>query len=98
MKTQSRFAFVKRTFLNPASTRATSYVQAHVETGRDGPYKWGDNMIIIADCKSVIKLEYFLGNKKARRIALAKINLLIDTLTRFRDALVKEIESIEKAK
>ena len=98
MKTQSRFAFAKRAFLNPASTRATSYIQAHVETGHDGPYKWGDNMIIIADCKNVIKLEFFLGNKQARRIALVKINLLIDVLTRFRDALLKEIALIEKEK
>jgi hypothetical protein len=96
MKTQSRFAFAKRAFLNPVSTRATSYIQAHVETGPDGPYKWGDNMIILADCKNVIKLEFFLGNKAARRIALTKINLLIDILTRFREALMKEIARIEK--
>ena len=96
MKTPSRFAFAKRAFLNPGSTRATSYIQAHVETGYDGPYKWGDNTIMIADCKNVIKLEFFLGNKAARRIALAKINSLINILTLFRDALMKEIALIEK--
>ena len=53
-------------------------------------------MVILADCNHVIKLEFFLGTKKARRNALAKINLLIDVLTRFRDALVKQIELIEK--
>jgi hypothetical protein len=93
---KSKFAFAKRAFLNPASTRATSYIQAHVETGLNGPYKWGDNMVIIADCKNVIQLEFFLGTKAARRIALAKINLLIEILTRFRDALVNEIAGIEK--
>lgn len=96
MKTQSRFAFAKRVFLNPESTRATSYIQAHVETGYEGPYKWGDNTVIIADCKNVIKLEFFLGNKAARRIALSKINLLIKILTLFREALLKEIALIEK--
>jgi hypothetical protein len=98
MKRESIYAFTKRAFLNPASSRLTSYIQAHVETGHDAPYKWGDNMVIIADCKSVIKLEFFLGNKRSRRISLAKINLLIDVLTRFRDALTKEIELIEKEK
>ena len=98
MKTQSKFAFAKRAFLNPVKTRATSYIQAHVETGHDGPYRWGDNMVVIADCKNAIKLEFFLGNKKARRIALAKVNLLIDVLTRFRDALCKEIALIDKTK
>jgi len=96
MKRQPIYAFVKRAFLNPASTRLTSYIEAHVETGHEAPYKWGDNMVIMADCKQVIKLEFFLGAKQARRISLAKINLLIDVLTRFREALVKQIELIEK--
>jgi len=96
MKRKSIYAFEKRIFLNPASTHHTSYIQAHVETGHEAPYKWGDNMITIADCKRVIKLEFFLGTKQARRIALKKINLLIDTFTNFRDALTKEIALIEK--
>ena len=96
MKRQPIYAFVKRAFLNPASTRLTSYIEAHVETGHEEPDKWGDNMVILADCKHVIKLEFFLGTKQARRIALTKINLLIDVLTRFRDALGKQIELIEK--
>jgi hypothetical protein len=98
MKRQPIYAFEKRTFLNPASTHQTSYIQAHVETGHEAPYKWGDNMVIIADCKRVIQLEFFLGSKKARLNSLAKINLLIDVLTRFRDALTQEIALIEKEK
>src|SRR5215510_8051 len=97
MKRQPIYAFVKRAFLNPASTRLTSYIEAHVETGHEAPYKWGDNMVILADCKQVIKLEFFLGTKQARRISLAKINLLIDVLTKFRDALANEIALIEKS-
>jgi hypothetical protein len=76
----------------------TSYIQARVETGQNAPYEWGDNVIIIADCKSVINLEFFLGTRQARRIALAKINLLIDVLTGFREALRKEITLIENEK
>jgi hypothetical protein len=53
-------------------------------------------MITIADCRRRIQLEFFIGTKRARRISLAKINLLIDVLTEFRDALTKEIALIEQ--
>jgi len=92
------YAFSKRAFLNPASTHLTSYIQAYVQTGQDGPDQWGDNMVLIADCKRVVQLEFFLGTKRYRRISLAKIDLLIDVLTQFRAALAKEIRSIEAAK
>jgi hypothetical protein len=98
MKRQPLYAFEKRTFLNPASTHMTSYILAHVETGHEAPYKLGDNMVIIADCKRAIQLEFFLGTKKHRRVSLAKINLLLDVLTHFRDALAQEIVLIEEAK
>ena len=96
-KRENVYAFAKRAFLNPASTLLTSYIQAHVQTGHDGPDKFGDNIVIIADCRNVIKIEFFLGNKRARRISLAKINLLITILVEFRNALKKEIALIEKA-
>jgi len=95
-KRENVYAFAKRAFLNPASTLLTSYIQAHVQTGHDGPDKFGDNIVIIADCRNIIKIEFFLGNKRARRISLAKINLLISILIKFRNALKKEIALIEK--
>ena len=90
------YAFSKRAFLNPASTHLTSYIQAYVQTGREGPDKWGDNMVLIADCKRVVQLEFFLGTKRSRRFSLAKIDLLIKILTQFRSALAEEIRAIEK--
>ena len=95
MTRKTIYAFSKRAFLNPASTQQTSYIQAHVQTGQDGPDKWGDNMVTIADCKRVIQLEFFLGSKRDRRISLAKINLLIKVLMQFRRALTREIRLIE---
>jgi hypothetical protein len=92
------YAFSKRAFLNPASTQQTSYIQAHVQTGQEGPDKWGDNMVMIADCRRVVELEFFLGTKRDRRISLAKIDLLIKVLMQFRRALAKEIKSIEATK
>jgi len=98
MTRKSIYAFSKRAFLNPASTQLTSYIHAHVQTGDDGPDKWGDNMVIIADCKRVVQLEFFLGTKRDRRLSLAKINLLIKILMQFRRALAKEIRLIETSK
>ena len=92
---KSTYAFSKRAFLNPASTQQTSYIQAHVQTGEEGPDKWGDNMVTIADCKRVVQLEFFLGSKRDRRLSLAMIDLLIKVLMQFRTALAKEIDAIE---
>lgn len=88
--------FRKRTFLDPTSTGNTSHILTEVESSRSGEYKWGTYMLTIADCRRRIQLEFFLGTKRARRISLAKINLLIEVLTRFRDALLKENQLIEK--
>ena len=95
---RSVFTFRKRSFLNPTSTGYTSFILAEVESSDGGAYKWGNYLLTLADCKRVIQFEFFLGTKQARRIALRKINLLIDVLTQFRDAIVKEIALIEKAK
>ena len=89
-------SFRKRSFLNPVSTDQTSYVHAVVESSRDGEYPWGTNMVTIADFKRAIQLEFFLGTRRARRVSLAKIDLLIAILTRFRAALAREIAAIER--
>ena len=91
-------SFRKRSFLNPVSTDHTSYIHAVVESTRGGEYPWGTNMLTIADCRRAIQIEFFLGTRRARRISLAKIDLLIKVLTRFRAALAREIELIERVK
>lgn len=90
-------SFRRRSFLNPVSTDQTSYVHAVVESSRDGEYPWGTNMLTIADCRRSVQLEFFLGTRRSRRVSLAKIDLLINILTRFRNALAQEIQLIEKA-
>lgn len=92
----SIFSHRKRVFLNPISTGHTSYIFTEVESSRGGEYKWGHYMLTIADCRRRVQLEFFLGTKQARRRSLRKIDLLINVLTKFRDALAKEIALIEK--
>lgn len=89
-------SYRKRAFLNPASTDQDSYIHAVVESTREGDDRWGTNMLTIADCYHRIQLEFFLGTKRDRRRSFAKIDLLINTLTRFRDALKREADLIEK--
>jgi hypothetical protein len=93
---RSTLFFRIRSFLNPVSTGHTAYILVEAESSRNGEYKWGTNMLTIADCRRRVQIEFFLGTKRARRNSLKKINLLIDALTRFRAALLKEIELIEK--
>ena len=92
----AKYTFLKRAFFNPVSTLMGSYILAHVESSRNGEHAWGGNLIIIADCHKTIEFEFCIGNKRHRRISVAKIDLLIKVLTAFRDALVREIELIEK--
>jgi hypothetical protein len=93
---QSAYTFRKRLFLNPAATGYTSFIVAEVESSQKGAYKFGNYLLTVADCRRTIRLDFSLGTKQARRIALKKISLLIDVLSRFRDALQKEIALIEK--
>ena len=89
------FSFRKREFLSPVSTGHTSYVLAEIESSDDGGNKWGHCMLTLADCRRRIQLEFFLGTALARRLSLAKIDLLIKVLTAFRDQLRKEANRIE---
>jgi hypothetical protein len=88
------FTHRKRKFLSPASTGQTSYILTEVESSHQGEYKWGTNMLTLADCHKSIKLEFFLGTKKARRQSLTKIADLVTDLVRFASALKKEAELI----
>jgi hypothetical protein len=85
------FTFHKRTFLNPEPSTHTSYVLCEVEAGQ-----FGTNLLIVADCKRSIQLEFFLGNAEGRNESLAKIDLFIDVLTGFRDALKTEATLISE--
>jgi len=92
------YTFRKRTFLNPESTNTTSHILAYVESSHGGEQKWGGNILILADCHRSVAFEFCLGNAEHRRLSLKKINLMIETLCGFRDALTTESKLIEKHK
>ena len=86
----------KRVFLASISTGHTSYIFTEAESSRGGEYKWGHNMLTMADCRRRIQLEFFLGTIRARRESLRKIDLLIQQLEQFRTALTTEVGLIEQ--
>ena len=53
-------------------------------------------MLTVADCHRSIRLEFFLGTKPQRKRSLRKINLIISSLGRFRDALNAEADLIDQ--
>jgi hypothetical protein len=83
MTMKNIYSYRKRAFLNPVSTNHTSYILALVESSRGGENKFGTNLIHLADCQRVIQLEFFLGTEQDREVSLKKINLMIETFTRF---------------
>jgi hypothetical protein len=86
----SRFTYRKRLFLAPSSNGHTSHVFAAVESSRSGEYKFGHYMLTLADSRRSVEFEFFLGNTRARRRSLAKIDLLLRVLHGFREALFLE--------
>jgi len=92
------YAYLKREFLNPVDTAKVSFIYAQVESSIHGSDPSINNVILIADCRRVITLDFFVGDAEFRRRSLAKINLLIDTFTEFKEALEKEATLIENFK
>jgi len=90
----STFTYRKRLFLASVTTGFTSYVFAQVESSCNGEYGAGQYLLTIADCHRSVELEFFLGTAIARRQSIAKIDLLLKILNRFRDALFKEADLI----
>jgi hypothetical protein len=90
----SNYTYRKRVFLSPVSTGFTSYVFAEAESSDGGEYKLGNYILILADCRRRIELEFFLGTARHRRQSLAKIDLLLEVLNSFRSALSREAQLI----
>lgn len=89
-------AFRRREFLNPERTGHTSYILAEIDSTHNGKFIHGSNVITIADCRRVIRLEFFLGNPEARVDSIDKIELLLNIMVQFRECLKKQIELIER--
>ena len=94
----SHYRFIRREFLNqePDELVHTSYVMGFVVNSHRGQ-ALADAMLHIADCRRVVVLNFFLSRPEARIQSLKKIDLLLEVLTQFKKALLREARAIEKA-
>ena len=67
---------------------------AEVESSDGGEYKCGHYMIVLADCRRQIHLEFLLATPRDRKRSLAKIDLLVEVFSAFRTALQREAQLI----
>ena len=94
----SHYKYIRREFLNnePDELVHTSYVMGFVVNSHRGK-ALADAMLHIADCRRVVVLNFFLSRPEARVQSLKKIDLLLEVLTQFKKALLREARAIEKA-
>lgn len=97
MRTVSNKAFLRREFLNDASSIDASFVLATVTNSYQGQFVDGFNALVLCDSSRIVCLEFPLRTPQARNASLYKIGILLGTLERFRDSLVGEVRAIESA-
>ena len=90
-------AYLKRVFLNPISDGAPSFIQAVADDSDEGTYLLGNYLLIIADCEHRVMIKFHIGSPRSRKKARAKVDKLAQVVSNFRDALIREIELIDKA-
>jgi hypothetical protein len=89
-------AYRKRLFLNPISTDSTSFIQATAESSFNGQDPLANYVLIIADCRRRIMLEFALSSAYMRKHSLAKIDRLAKVVNEFREVVHAEAKLIEK--
>ncbi len=88
-----------RRFLDGAEYHAGAYVLAVVEDSSTysddevGPFV--DIGLTLPDCYRIVRFDFDLNTKSARRNSLRKIDLMMDALERFREALREEVRVAE---
>src|SRR5688572_23822647 len=90
-------AYLKRVFLNPIKDGAPSFIQAVADDSDEGTYLLGNYLLILADCERRVMLKFHVTSPRSRKKARAKIDRLAQVVNDFRDALIREIELIDKA-
>lgn len=70
-----RFRYHKRAFLAPKSSRSTAFVLAEVESSDGGVYPLGTDMLVLADCRRRIELDFSLSSAHTPKENLAKASI-----------------------
>ncbi len=90
--------FYVREFLNLPNESAGAYIIASVDNDCDGKDKhcWHNASFDISDCNRVISLYFGMSSYKERKNSFHKIELLIDTLIDFREAMKEETKTLKR--
>lgn len=85
------YRFYTRRFLNKRGHHAGGYILAFVEdtSKRTKDSDWTDIEFVLADCGRQINLSFEVAADELAN-SLYKVDVLIDTLARFREALAEE--------
>ena len=86
-----------RKFLNRIGYHAGAYILAEVEDStkhgeREHGWPYVDINLTLADCGRVVSFDFDIDSAGSRANSLRKIDLMIDTLIDFREALRTEAE------
>jgi len=86
--------FERKEFLNLAGHNGMANIVANIVKsnygGNDDDYRGIDCKLDFADCSKVVNMEIGLDDEYSRENAIHKVDVLLDVLTEFREALVKE--------
>jgi hypothetical protein len=87
----------ERTRLNRPGLYGDAYVRVFVEDTSSRRGRRDPRLVLrIADCVTEINLEFSLASPELRENSLHKIDTLLASLHRFRDALAAEVELVER--
>ncbi|MGH2702105.1 MAG: hypothetical protein ACRDJ2_10065 [Actinomycetota bacterium] len=90
-----------RKFLNRPGYHAGAYVLAQVEDSskhKKDKYGWPYVHVdlTLADCSRVVSFDFDLSTARQRANSLHKVDVLVDSLIQFRDALQAEVDLAAK--
>jgi hypothetical protein len=87
-----------RKFLNRPGHHGGAYVLAevedstHLEMDRNELQSWVNITLVLSDCSRMVSYDFNLETASERKNSLHKIDLLVETLSRFREAMYQEAE------
>jgi hypothetical protein len=86
-----------REFLNQPGFHSTGFIYAVVEDTETDDARWGASVsLTLGDCSKQVSFAFDMDDARGRENTIYKVDLILDTLTRFKEALVPEIKLAEE--
>lgn len=99
-KRKTRYHVRKRLFLNRESDLPAFIIGIVEDTSEipndDSDYNWGDIELKLGDCNRRVSFDFSMDTREERANSLYKINRIARIVKIVRDAIEKEVQSINK--